>query len=67
MMSYYKRIGRTHRAEDVYETLELAKEVGFKNISIDLIYRLPGQTMDDFKETLNQAFALDMPHYSAIH
>ena len=40
--------------------LSMAKEVGFTNISIDLIYGLPGQTMDDFKDTLTQAFALDI-------
>ncbi len=60
-----QKIGRTHRAVDVYETIRLAKDVGFSNISIDLIYGLPGQTLDDFKETLNQALALDLPHYSS--
>ncbi len=45
--------------------LQLAQDVGFTNISIDLIYGLPGQTLDDFKDTLNQALALDLPHYSS--
>ena len=60
-----QKIGRTHRAHDVYETIELAKEVGFTNISIDLIYGLPGQTMDDFQDTMERALALDLPHYSS--
>lgn len=60
-----QKIGRTHRANDVYETIELAKDVGFTNISMDLIYGLPGQTMNDFEDTLNQALALDLPHYSS--
>ena len=60
-----QRIGRTHRAHEVYETIELAKDVGFTNISIDLIYGLPGQTKDDFQDTMNQALALDLPHYSS--
>lgn len=60
-----QRLGRTHRAEGVYETIELAKQVGFSNISIDLMYGLPGQTMLDFTETLEQAIALDVPHYSS--
>ncbi len=60
-----QKIGRTHRAKDVYETIKLAKDVGFTNISIDLIYGLPGQTMNDFKDTLVQALALDLPHYSS--
>ncbi|MBR8645260.1 radical SAM family heme chaperone HemW [[Brevibacterium] frigoritolerans] len=60
-----KRIGRTHRASEVYETIHLAQEVGFSNISIDLIYGLPGQTMEDFKDTLDKAIALQLPHYSS--
>lgn len=60
-----QKIGRTHRAADVYETIELAQKVGFSNISIDLIYGLPGQTMEDFQDTLNRALALDLPHYSS--
>ena len=60
-----KRIGRTHRAADVYETIEKAQSVGFTNISIDLIYGLPGQTMEDFIDTLDKALALDLPHYSS--
>lgn len=60
-----QRIGRTHRAHDVYETIELAKDVGFTNISIDLIYSLPGQTLDDFQDTMAQALTLDLPHYSS--
>ncbi|AMM93928.1 coproporphyrinogen III oxidase [Peribacillus simplex] len=60
-----KRIGRTHRALEVYETIHLAQEVGFTNISIDLIYGLPGQTMEDFNDTLDKAIALQLPHYSS--
>jgi len=60
-----KKIGRVHRAEDVYRTIEDIKSVGFENISIDLIFSLPTQTIDNFKETLTQAFSLDIPHYSA--
>jgi putative oxygen-independent coproporphyrinogen III oxidase len=59
-----KKIGRTHRAKDVFQSVALAKETGFNNISVDLIYSLPGQTVDDFKQTLAKAFTLDLPHYS---
>jgi oxygen-independent coproporphyrinogen-3 oxidase len=38
--------------------------MGFENISIDLIFSLPGQTIADFKETLKEAFSLGIPHYS---
>jgi putative oxygen-independent coproporphyrinogen III oxidase len=59
-----KQIGRAHRASDVYRSIMDIKEIGFENISIDLIFSLPGQTIADFKETLQQAFTLDIPHYS---
>lgn len=59
-----KRIGRVHRAKDVFESVEAAKKNGFKNISIDLIYSLPGQTVADFKETLHTSFSLNIQHYS---
>lgn len=60
-----KKIGRTHSNNHVYETIALAKKVGFSNISLDLMYGLPGQTMAQWKDTLEKAFALDLPHYSA--
>ena len=60
-----KRIGRTHSNEHVYETVALAKKVGFTNLSIDLMYGLPHQTMEQWKETLKLALELDLPHYSA--
>ncbi|MBP3038926.1 oxygen-independent coproporphyrinogen III oxidase [Bacillaceae bacterium Marseille-Q3522] len=60
-----ERIGRTHRADDVFHSLSLAKNIGFKNISIDLMYSLPGQTLADFKETLDIAFSLGTTHFSA--
>ncbi|KOP83506.1 coproporphyrinogen III oxidase [Bacillus sp. FJAT-21945] len=59
-----KRIGRVHRAKDVFQSIDLAKKTGFENISIDLIYSLPSQTLADFKETLATAFSLDIQHYS---
>ncbi|MGY6212383.1 radical SAM family heme chaperone HemW [Cytobacillus firmus] len=59
-----KRIGRSHRAKDVFQSIEAAKQVGFDNISIDLIYSLPGQTLQDFKDTLETSFTLDIVHYS---
>ncbi|MGG0716427.1 radical SAM family heme chaperone HemW [Robertmurraya massiliosenegalensis] len=59
-----KRIGRVHRASDVFKSIEHAKNAGFENISVDLIYSLPGQTLVDFKETLETSFSLDIQHYS---
>ena len=59
-----KKIGRKHTAEDVYQTMCFLEEENFTNVSIDLIYALPGQTLEGYRETLNQALALDLPHYS---
>lgn len=60
-----EKIGRIHRARDVYQTVEEAKKLGFENISIDLMFSLPTQTIADFQETLTAAFLLDIPHFSA--
>jgi putative oxygen-independent coproporphyrinogen III oxidase len=59
-----KKIGRTHQPSDVFQSIEWAKKAGFTNISIDLIYGLPEQTIEDFEDTLNIAFSLDLPHFS---
>ncbi|MGB6779705.1 MAG: radical SAM family heme chaperone HemW [Planococcus citreus] len=60
-----KRLGRTHANDDVLRAVETAREVGFANISFDLMYGLPGQTMAQWDETLERAFAFGMPHFSA--
>ncbi|MFC6039830.1 radical SAM family heme chaperone HemW [Paenisporosarcina macmurdoensis] len=60
-----KRLGRTHSNEHVYHTIQMAKDIGFTNISIDLMYGLPGQTMEQWKHTLEKALELNLPHYSA--
>lgn len=41
-----------------------AKKAGFDNLSIDLIFRLPSQTIETFKDSLEQALHLDLPHYA---
>lgn len=59
------KIGRKHKAEDVFTAVESARAAGFENISIDLIYGLPGQTLADFEETLKIAMSLEIVHCSA--
>jgi oxygen-independent coproporphyrinogen-3 oxidase len=59
-----KKIGRTHRAKDVYTAFANARRAGFENMSMDLIYRLPGQTQADFTDSLKQAISIDLPHYA---
>ena len=60
-----KKLGRTHSNDHVFSTLRDAKKVGFDNISIDLMYGLPGQTIKQWQETLDIAFSLGLPHFSA--
>ncbi|RLQ98166.1 radical SAM family heme chaperone HemW [Falsibacillus albus] len=59
-----KKIGRSHQAKDVYHSIDNAQKAGFENISIDLIYSLPGQTMGDFEATIDEALQFQLPHYS---
>ena len=59
-----KKIGRKHTAEDVYQTMQFLEAENFTNVSIDLIYALPGQTLEGYLDTLEKALALDLPHYS---
>ena len=59
-----KAIGRKHTKETAIRTIENARNVGFKNMSIDLIFRLPKQTIEDFQHSLELAMSLNLPHYS---
>lgn len=59
-----KQIGRSHTEAQIYTTIASLKEAGFQNMSIDLIYALPGQTIQQVKENVAKALALDIPHFS---
>lgn len=59
-----KQIGRSHSEKDIYENIANLKKAGFDNISIDLIYALPKQTMEDMKINVAKAIALGIPHMS---
>lgn len=59
-----KKIGRIHDRDQVYQSIHNAKSVGFENLSIDLMFGLPGQTVDHMRESLERALELDLQHYS---
>ncbi|MFD2671587.1 radical SAM family heme chaperone HemW [Marinicrinis sediminis] len=59
-----KSIGRIHDAQDVYRSLETARKVGFQNVSIDLMFGLPRQTIEHVQESLARALELGLTHYS---
>ncbi|MHA7962703.1 radical SAM family heme chaperone HemW [Paenibacillus sp. CAU 1782] len=62
--SLLERIGRIHNVDDVYRSLENARKAGFDNLSIDLMFGLPGQTVQHLSDSVDRAMALGLPHYS---
>ena len=60
-------LNRRHDREQAIRAVELCQAHGFTNLSIDLIYGLPGQTPEAWEENLRQAIRLGTPHLSAYH
>ena len=59
-----RRIGRVHTWEQVLSAVAAARMAKLENLSLDLIYGLPGQTLADWQETLTAAAALEPNHIS---
>jgi oxygen-independent coproporphyrinogen-3 oxidase len=57
-------LGRIHTPEEAEQTVYMAKDAGFENIGIDLIYGLPGQSIDSWRKTLERAVSLKPKHIS---
>ena len=62
---HLKYIGRIHTYEEFEKNYIEAKNIGFNNINIDLMYALPNQTVEDWKETLEKIVKLNPEHISA--
>ena len=60
-----KFMNRSHNSSQAIESVQLAKEIGFNNISIDLMYSLPQQSLEEWKKNLDIAFSLEIQHISA--
>ena len=60
-----KLLGRIHSFEEFLENYQLARELGFKNINIDLISAIPGQTLESWEKTLEEVLGLNPEHISA--
>ncbi|MEY2451101.1 MAG: hypothetical protein QOD92_675 [Acidimicrobiaceae bacterium] len=58
-------LGRTHDPRNVRRSVELTREAGFDTFNLDLIYGGAGESLDDWRRTLDEALALDPPHVSA--
>ena len=56
---------RSHNANEAINSIKLAQNIGFNNITIDLIYGLPDQSIADWEQNIKQAFDLDIQHLSA--
>ncbi len=63
--SELKLLGRIHTFEDFLKSFEEARKAGFSNINIDLMYALPGQSVEDWKESLKKTVILRPEHISA--
>ena len=62
-----KLVGRRHTAQEAIDAVHRCQRMGLTNISIDLMYGLPGETLEDWTYSLEQAIALGVPHISAYH
>ena len=58
-------LDRTHNPENVLRAIEGARAAGFSSVSVDLIYGTPGESLDDWRSTVESALALGVDHISA--
>ena len=61
---FLKYLNRHHTYQDVEKSISLMKEIGFKNINVDLIYGLPEENMEDLLMDLDRLMELDITHIS---
>src|SRR5262249_6669178 len=59
-----KLLGRDHRATHLEESFRILREAGFPSVNLDLMFGLPGQTIDQWKRTLDKAVSLQPDHIS---
>jgi oxygen-independent coproporphyrinogen-3 oxidase len=63
--SELKFLSRIHNSEQATNSIKSAKDEGYKNINLDLIFAIPGQTLNNWKYNLEQALSLETQHISA--
>ena len=61
---FLKFLNRNHTSDEVIEKIGIAKKIGFDNINIDLIYAIPGQTLDDLNYDIDMFLGLGINHIS---
>jgi len=62
-----KVLGRIHNQQEAKDALDKIKQTNFKSYSVDFIYAIPSQTLQDWKYTLDAIDALQLPHVSAYN
>jgi oxygen-independent coproporphyrinogen-3 oxidase len=58
------RLGRVHSREQVFKSFDILRAAGFENVNVDLMFAIPGQTMEVWRETLREALELQSEHLS---
>jgi oxygen-independent coproporphyrinogen III oxidase len=59
-----RRIGRIHTTQEIQEGVHLVRKAGFKNLNLDLMFGLPGQSLSDWQKTLEEVLKLQPEHLS---
>ncbi len=59
------RLGRIHSREMVFKSFDILRRAGFENLNLDLMFAIPGQTMDIWRDTLREAAAMQSEHLSS--
>ena len=59
-----ERLGRIHTRERVFQSFDILRRAGFENLNLDLMFAIPGQTMEIWRATLAEALALGSEHLS---
>jgi oxygen-independent coproporphyrinogen-3 oxidase len=59
------RLGRIHSREMVFKSFDILRKAGFENINLDLMFAIPTQTMEIWRDTLNEAMAMQSEHLSS--
>jgi oxygen-independent coproporphyrinogen-3 oxidase len=60
-----ERLGRIHSREMVFKSFDILRQAGFENLNLDLMFAIPTQTMEIWRETLNEAVAMQSEHLSS--
>jgi oxygen-independent coproporphyrinogen-3 oxidase len=62
--SLLERLGRIHTRARVFESFDLLRKAGFDNVNLDLMFAVPGQTLESWRQTLTETIALGSEHLS---